>query len=782
MTAQLREACARGNAARARELLDAGADLNAHSRYGRAPLVEAVKGSSPDCVRTLLGSPALTQESLDLALRAAIRHPAILEMLLKRGADPNYADVSATSMLDWAVMGEKPRAVRMLLDYGACIGDRDKGGAVLRRACETGQRDVVEMILHEGADPNAAGPNGETPLILAGAYVSLVGVLIHAGADANAADDSGRTAFFMACACGSADAARALLSTGADPHTHPERQDTPLGLVLNLNMEPAHSRPDLVAMMLERGAAAQIEERDTRGQTPLASAVFRGLDAETTLLLDAGADTSATTLSRECPVALAAMTYRADILRKLLEWGASPEPPPEADHTPLFDACIARCALCVEALLEAGADVEKPTALGSSRKEEWTPLAFSIADGFPEGIRMLLDAGAAVPGRLPSGYPPLVASARLADADASMLRMLLEAGAQPGYDPQTRTTPLFKACETKAAACVEVLLDADTSLINTMCALERHRNPVWTPLQRACYLGAPTCVRLLLEAGACLSSVLPGGTSMLCVATFNDDLESLRLLLEHGADPNKLGAIRPDWPWKLPLQVAVDEVRPEHVKLLLMHGADIHTASENSQAELTTGLEALDPPHQCGGREIMTILLRGGLSSSFVKLGASADFDLALAVAANSHLTAIALEEQPPDDLCHLMFRSPSLLRIASRGGGVSRRPSERRHPQAFMPGDRVRGLGLDRVWFVKSVRGDTAELVKVGAFGDEEEVAERPTTDLTHTGPLHIVSDELSKARRRGARSSALSLFNGSLLDAGFRRRVEAMLGSPQA
>ena len=87
-------------------------------------------------------------------------------------------------------------------------------------------------------------------------------LLIHAGADVNAANDLGVTPLALACANGSAALVTALLEESADPNTATSMGETVL-------MACARGGDaDAVAALLDRGAALNAGE-STRGQTAL---------------------------------------------------------------------------------------------------------------------------------------------------------------------------------------------------------------------------------------------------------------------------------------------------------------------------------------------------------------------------------------------------------------------------------------------------------------------------------------------------------------------------------
>jgi ankyrin repeat protein len=88
-------------------------------------------------------------------------------------------------------------AVRMLLDQGASVQQRDREGhTALWLAAYFGRSEVAKALLDKGADPNARGREGWTPLMWAvqQGHAEVVRLLIERGADVNATGIAGETA------------------------------------------------------------------------------------------------------------------------------------------------------------------------------------------------------------------------------------------------------------------------------------------------------------------------------------------------------------------------------------------------------------------------------------------------------------------------------------------------------------------------------------------------------------------------------------------------------------
>jgi ankyrin repeat protein len=225
---------------------------------------------------------------------------ACVELLLKRGANPNQADAIGATPLMWA------------------IPDIAK----------------ARLLIERGANVNARSSNlGRTPLLIAAGYpgtVSLLELLLAHGADLRARDQAGFTALAMAMQSADVEVLRLLVDRGLDP-----KDEVPAGALRAVYGRPRPAvidflmsrglevpkdtllrgsnwqSPDLIGRWIERGA--DVNARDAvYGRTPLFTAASSELAGAETLrlLLERGADPNAESTEGERPLDWA--IYRAD--------------------------------------------------------------------------------------------------------------------------------------------------------------------------------------------------------------------------------------------------------------------------------------------------------------------------------------------------------------------------------------------------------------------------------------------------------------------------------------
>lgn len=390
----------------------------------------------------------------------------------------------------------------------------DVADAVMR-----GDDAALERLLQQGANVNEPQPDGATALHWAAHWddVEMAQLLVRAGADPSAANRFGVTPLELACINGSAAMIELLLTAGVDPNAPlSERGETPLMMAARTGSERA------VEVLIARGAAVDAIE-PAMGQTALMWAAAAGHTDIVRLLIANGADVNA--LSRIDP----AKPRVGD------NYGPENPSPLMGGVSALVLASRENHVETVEALLEAGADLDVTTADGTS--------ALLVA---------------------------------VLNAHFDLAADLLERGADPNLADARGRAPLFVAVDLRNLDVTEVpgppLDDAESLQLITRL-LERGAdpnvaikaklpyrgglNPGWlqivgaTPFYRAAAAGDIAVMRLLLERGADPSIGASDGTTPLMVvagvgwlpgisATWpeSDMLAALELCLDLGAAVN----------------------------------------------------------------------------------------------------------------------------------------------------------------------------------------------------------------------------------------------------
>ena len=174
--------------------------------------------------------------------------------------------------------------VRELLQQGTNPNRPIAQGSALAYAARNGHRQVVELLLQNGAD--IEGGKGLSPLACAAwkGFDEIVQLLIECGANIEGDTGGPGTALFQACAEADLSTERLLLNLGADVNAKTDKRATPL-LVAS-----SGGHLDIVVDLIAAGADLNCTDRS--GDTALHHAAYKGWAEIIEALVKAGADRS----------------------------------------------------------------------------------------------------------------------------------------------------------------------------------------------------------------------------------------------------------------------------------------------------------------------------------------------------------------------------------------------------------------------------------------------------------------------------------------------------------
>lgn len=172
----------------------------------------------------LLSTSALAASGQALLDAIADRQAQRVAILLDQGVSPettsDSSEYKGKSALMWAAETGQSEIIGLLLQYGAQV-DRNnaKGGTALMYAAVNGHADAIRALVDGGADPDHQVRHGWTPLLLATAkgHVDCVTTLAELGADLDTRDVYGWTLLMHATDREDVAMVEALLALGLAP-------------------------------------------------------------------------------------------------------------------------------------------------------------------------------------------------------------------------------------------------------------------------------------------------------------------------------------------------------------------------------------------------------------------------------------------------------------------------------------------------------------------------------------------------------------------------------------
>jgi len=490
---------------------------------------------------------------------------------------------------------------------GLAEGPAQTAPAALARLIQTGNRKAALEKIREGADVNAAQPDGTRPIHWAVYRVDydLLDALLARKAKVDVVNEFGATPLAEAAKLGDARLVKKLLDAGAGPEAANADGQTALMLAIKTGELP------VVEMLIKAGANVNAVEK-FHNQTPLmwAAAAPKNAGEMVKMLLAKGASVK--------PRALA------------YDWPSQITSEPRAQYRPvggltaLLYAAREGCYDCVEALLTAGADPNIPT---------------------PEGVTALMIA--------------------LDNDQTSVAKLLLDRGANPNLWDWWGRTALYIVIDRKEGGSSAGLRLGEAALRNAppppkpVAATGTSQPPLsYMEIVRA-LLDADVDVNTQLNmhrpsrggnSGRFIDPLLSTGCTPLLRATMGADTEVVQALLAKGAQPNidamgltpflvaaGVGTGNRGGTGLAAASSAGGPVNMPLVQLLLEHGADV-----NAQVSGTTtysmrisrapssneGMTALHVAALTGNTDLVRYLLTKGANAGIADAAGRKPIDL----------------------------------------------------------------------------------------------------------------------------------------------------------
>jgi len=474
------------------------------------------------------------------------------------------------------------------LVFGLCmmaasVAVAQTGAVRLPDAARTQDTSTVRSLIEQKVDINARSSDGSTALLWSSHWndIESAALLLRAGADANAVNDYGTSPLSEACLNGSADLVRLLLRNRASANLAIATGETPIMTCARTGNAEA------VRLLLESGADVNVKE-PSQNQTALMWAAAEKHSGIVNALIEAKADIRASTKQGFSAIHFAARVGDLESIKLLLAAGVdinlltqtNGNSGPSSGYTPLLIATLRAQVDTALYLLDRGAD---PNNLGAGMtplhwaSTTWEGFASNPVYGFEDPmsgipdrqaklrlVKALLTHGADVNARMTRRQPqfatgfadavgatPLLLAASVRDVE--MMRILLQAGADPKIPTAAKTTAIMAATglhhgigesfETEAEArdAVNLLLSLG---LDPRGETDFGENALFGPA----YRGWNGLLAQLVDLGVNVNAVSKAGVTPWLAANGQGDRlggvlynkEGADLLLKHGANP-KLG-------------------------------------------------------------------------------------------------------------------------------------------------------------------------------------------------------------------------------------------------
>nr|XP_023662050.1 E3 ubiquitin-protein ligase HACE1 isoform X1 [Paramormyrops kingsleyae] len=141
-----------------------------------------------------------------------------LVLLLKKGANPNYQDISGCTPLHLAARNGQKKCMGRLLEYNADVNIcNNEGLTAIHWLAVNGRTELLHDLVQHVSNVDVEDAMGQTALHVAcqNGHKTTVLCLLDSGADINRPNVSGATPLYFACSHGQRDTAQILLSRGA---------------------------------------------------------------------------------------------------------------------------------------------------------------------------------------------------------------------------------------------------------------------------------------------------------------------------------------------------------------------------------------------------------------------------------------------------------------------------------------------------------------------------------------------------------------------------------------
>ena len=553
--------CAKGNKDAINVILNTGADPNIADANGDTCLHYATQTGCCTEVLQAIISHGVDVNSTNkynvtaLMIACGIGNKDAINILLNVGADTNIADADGLTFLHHAVYGDCGKEVlQAVICHAADVNATKNNVTALMIACGKGNKDVIDVILSTGGDPNIIDANGDTCLHYAVrnyyCTAEVLQAIIGHGVDVNATNKNNVTALMAACEIGNKNAIDALLNAGADPNII-----------------------------------------DANGDTSLHYAARKYCTAEVLqTIISHGVDVNATNKNNVTALMIVCGIWNKDAIDVLLNAGADPNIIDANGDTCLQYAARNFCtAEVLQAIISHGVDVN------ATNKNNVTALMIVCGKGKKDVINVVLNVGAELNIIDANGDTCLHYAARNYYCTADVLQAIISHGVDVNATNKNNVTALMITCEMWNKDALDVLLNAgaDPNIIDANGDTSLH------------YAARNYCTDEVLQAiishGVDVNATNKNNVTALMIACEIGNKDAIDVLLNAGGDPNIVDANADTC-----LQYAArNYCTAEVLQAIISHGVDVNATNTNNVTALMIACEI-------GNKDAIDVLLNAG--------------------------------------------------------------------------------------------------------------------------------------------------------------------------
>ena len=368
---------------------------------------------------------AAEQARLDQQLRDAAWKNDVntARALIDRGADVNAKDSTVQSAYLIATSEGYLDLLRLTLEHGAEVNDKDSwNGTGLIRASERGHHLVVGELLQAGIDKNHVNRIGYQALHEA----------VWLGRNSAAYVDTVR-----------------VLAAGGVQLTRPSVTER----LTPLQMARSRGYDRLEAVLVKATEDKDLADPDAE----LLRAAEAGDADRVALALREGADIEARDGDKRTALLLAATHDRVEVARLLVAMGASPDALDDRHDTPWLVTGVTGSVAMLETLLPANPDLTIRNRFGG------VSVIPASERGHVDYVRRVVRTGIDVNHVNDLGWTAMLEAVVLGDGERrhqEIVRILLDAGADPAISDKSGVTPLEHARSRGFDAIVRILQEA----------------------------------------------------------------------------------------------------------------------------------------------------------------------------------------------------------------------------------------------------------------------------------------------------------------------------------